>query len=350
MSVTLLKKDQIEASFLIEIDAKTFEKALMEEYHKETAAADKPEVPTFLSNQALLGQYPGLDRIAGKALEKLLPAYYMSAIKKLELQPLTFPQIMPRMTALGEPCVVEIQVKLEPKIELTQYEGLEVTYTPVIVTEDNIAQQIKGLRKQYDAENDDEKLLKALPYTTFEELTAEIRKSFESMAEEKTNFAINDAVLEKLLEANPFEIREDIIEQQIGIEINQIRMQMGPQAMEHYMKTSGRTMGDLRKEVKPQAEATIKRNLILTAVAEKVASEVTEDDIKEAILKQPTPFMSPTLDYEARRKHMDEMPGAIDQMKHAIRMDKALKYVVGKTALTAAEPISIMDDLPPYMQ
>jgi trigger factor len=135
MSVTLLKANKEEASFLIQIDAKTFEKALIEEYNEATASEGKKSAPAFLSNEALLRQYPELEKIAHKALEKLMPTYYMKAIKELRLQPITLPKIMPRATILGQPCVIEVSVTLEPELELEQFEGLEATYTAVLVTE-----------------------------------------------------------------------------------------------------------------------------------------------------------------------------------------------------------------------
>lgn len=350
MSVTLLEANKDEAAFLIHIDAKTFEKALIEEYNKAATEEQKKSAPVFLSNEALLGQYPELEKIAGKALDKLMPAYYTNAIKELGLNPITFPKIMPRPGALGQPCVVEVRVSLEPKPELKKFEGLEAAYTPVLVTEEDLAQQIAGLRKQHGAENDDSKLLAKLPFDSIDALKAEIRTSLTSMAEEKTDFYKKEAVMKQLLAANPFTLKNEIIEQQITIEINQLRQQMGAGTLEGYLKSSGRNMGDLRKEVRPQAEANVKRNLLLTAVAERISPEVTEDDIKAAINKQPGSFMDLTADYEKRRKQLEEMPGALEQMKHAIRLEKAAAYVVSKAILHENQPVRIMDELPEYMK
>jgi len=358
MSATIIKADKDEAVFLIEIDAATMEKALMEEYNKAKAAGDKDKAadkkaaptPAYLSNKALLAQYPELDKIASQALEKLMPSYYTSAIRELGLRPATFPKMMPRPGELGKPCVVEIRVVLEPEIELKKYEGLEATYTPVIVTEEDMAQQMAGLRKQHGAENDDAKLLEKLPFDSVEALTTEIRNSLISMAKDKTDFYRKEAVAKALIEANPFTLSEEIIEQHVMMEINQISQQMGPQFMQNYLKTSGRTLDDLKKEVRPQAELKVKKNLILSAIAEKISDEVTEDDIKEAILKQPGSVMELGMDYETRRKNIEAMPGALDQIKHSIRLEKAMDYVVSKAVLSENKPVSITDELPEYMK
>ena len=141
MTVTMLKSSEEEALFKIEIDADTIENAITEEFVKATQDDKKPPgLP--LSNRAMMANHPDLDRIAAKALNNILPAYYMSALKELDLTPLTYPQIMPQETKLGEPCVVKILIGLEPKITLEKYEGLEANYVPVVVTEDDVKQQI----------------------------------------------------------------------------------------------------------------------------------------------------------------------------------------------------------------
>jgi trigger factor len=169
------------------------------------------------------------------------------------------------------------------------------------------------------------------------------------MAKEKTDYNKKQAVVKGLIEANPFTLKEEIIEQQVMLEINQISKQMGPQVMQNYMKTSGRNMDDLKKEVRPQAEETIKKNLLLSAIADKILPEVTEEDIQEAISKQPGSFMDFTTDYETRRKRIEEMPGALEQIKHAIRLEKTTDYIVTKAILHERNTINIMDEFPEYL-
>jgi len=348
MSVKLLRSSNEEAVFLIEIDAKTFEKALIEEYNKEIKDQENKPNTAFLSNEAILKQYPGLNRIADKAIGKLMPSYYKDALDQLGLQPMSFPKFFPRTVEPGQPCVVEVQIMLEPQIELNKIEELQVSYTPVIVTDEDIEQQIKGLRKQYD--NDDAKLLERYRVDTMEALQEEVRKSLSSMAEDRTKDNIKNAVIDKLIEENPIDVKEEIIEQQVMVEINQIRRQMGQHFLESYLRTSGKTMTGLKKEVRPQAERTVKKNLLLTAVAAKINPEVTEDELKEEIMKYPLSLLDFTSDYEARRKRVEQTPGALDQIKHAIRVDKALDYVISKAVLQEKEPQSIMDSMPEYLK
>lgn len=350
MTVKILKSDKEEAVFQIEIDAKIFEDAVIKEYKTATKGQDITPETVLLNDRALLAQYPELDKISGIALDKLLPTYYMNAIKELGLTPMTYPKVMPKESKIGEPCVIDVRIAIEPKIELKQYEGLEALYSPVLVVEGDVDERVASLRQQHGDSKGDEKLLKKLPFDSIEALMDEIRSSLDSIASEKTEFNKKDAVMKQFLEVNPCPLSEEIIEQQIMIEINQGRKQMGAQAMDHYMKTSGRTIDDVKKEVRPQAESTVKKNLLLTAVVDKISPEVTEDDIKSAISKHQNSFQGLVTDYESRRKEMEKNHGAMDQLKHAIRLEKAANYIVSKAIFREGEPVKIMDQIPEYLR
>lgn len=349
MPAKLLKKSQDEVTFLIEIEAETFQKALLEEYRKATAGNEQKNVSPFLSNEAVMRQFPGLEGISFKALDRILPAYYADALKELGIQPLTFPKIMPQATELGKNCLVEVQVKIEPEIELKQFEGLEGTYTPVIVIEEDIAQQLDGLRKQHQAENDDAKLLANLPFASVDALIEEIRKSLTSMAEEKTDTNKKEAVFKQLIAANPLTLAEEIIEQQTMVEFEQIQKQMGRQTMQSYLKSTGQSLLDVQKELRPQAEARVKRNLLLSAVAEEIAAEVTEEDIREALTKQAGLYMDLSFDYEAQLKKIENIPGGLERLRQSILMEKATDYIISKAVLHENEPQIILAVLPEYL-
>ena len=350
MSHTLLKSSDEEAVFTVEIDAETIEAAILNEFRKIMAEEKPKKMTAPLSDKAMLAQHPELNKIASQALNNLLPSYYMDAIKTLGLTPMTYPQIKPKETRLGEPCIVEIRVALEPKLELKMYEGLEASYSPITVTEDDVKQQIAGLRQQRGAEDDDEKLLKALPFDTIEAFTAEVRNSLQTMADEQTESNKRTAVIKQLIEANPFPLREEPVEQQIMIMINQFRQQVGAQNFDGYLKSKGKSINDAKKEVRPEAEEVVRKNLLLAAVADRIAPDVTEEDLKSAILKQENSIMDMGLSYEDRRKKLADMPGALEQLQQAIRLDKAADYIINKAVLQESAPVRILDQLPEYMK
>ena len=349
MSVKLIKSNKEEAIFTIEIDAETIEAAIMEEFLKENEGKES-NTGAPLSNRAMLGKHPELNRIASQGLNKILPTYYMKAIKELGLTPMTYPEIVPKETKLGEPCLVEIRVALEPEIKLKQFEGLKASYAPVIVTDDDVQHQITGMREQRGAGDDDEKLLSTLPFDTIEAFAAEVRSSLQSLAEEKNETNKRSAVMKRLIELNPCPLREEVVEQQIMIMINQFRQQVGTNNFDNYLKSSGKTIEQAKKEVRPEAIEAVRKNLLLGAVAAKIQSEITEEDIKATIMKQDGSVMEVGMSYEDRRKRVDETPGALEQLQHAIGLEKAMDYVLSKAELSELEPVRILDQLPDHLK
>lgn len=346
MSSKLLKSNKDEAVFTIEIDATEFENEIIAEFRKLPPEKMPKNQGLPLSDKAMLAQHPELGRLAEQALNNLLPNYYMKAIKKFGLTPLTYPKINPKETKVGQPCVVEIRVALEPKVTLQQFEGIAAAYTPVIVTEEDVKQQIAGLRRQRGSGTDDEKLLETLPFETMDEFLAEIRGSLQSLADEKTEFNKRHAVIKKLIESNPCPLREEVVEQQIMLMINQFRQQVGAQNFDDYLKSKGQALNDMKKGVRPEAEEAVRKNLLLAAVADAISPEITEEDIKKVLSKQSSSILDMSLSYEDRRKKLESMPGALEQMQHAIRLNKAADHVVSKAVLQQNEPLRLLDPLP----
>ncbi len=189
---------------------------------------------------------------------------------------MTFPRIKPRQTKLGEPCIVEVRIALEPELTVEHFEGLEACYTPLKVTDDDVEQQIAGMKRQRGIENDDAKLLAALPFKTLEEFAVEVRKSLETVAREKTAENKKDAVINKLIDANSCPLREELVEQQIMVQLHQFSRQIGKQNMENYIKSTGRSIDEVKQEIRPEAEAMLKKNLLLAAVADKIDFTITK--------------------------------------------------------------------------
>jgi len=342
MTVTMLKSSEEEALFKIEIAADTIENAITEEFVKATEGESKAQgLP--LSNRAMMANHPELDRIAAQALNNILPSYYLGALKELDLTPMTYPKIMPQETKLGEPCVVKIQIALEPKITLEKYEGLEASYVPVVVTEDDVSQQISGIRQQRGAE-DDEKLLANLPFDSIEAFAAEVHTSLLTLAQESTERNIKEAVINKLIEANACPLREEAVEQQIMLQINQFRQQVGGKKFDDYLKSTNKTIEEAKKEIRPEAETAVKKNLLLSTIADNLQLEITEEDIKKTILQQENSIMDMALDFDARRKRLEETPGAKEQLIHSIRVSKATDYIIDKAILSEEAPVRVLDE------
>jgi FKBP-type peptidyl-prolyl cis-trans isomerase (trigger factor) len=348
MSVTMLKATKEEAVFSIEIAAEIIENAIMKEFKKVTEKGGAMPQQLPLSNRGLLEMHPEIFKLANQAIVETLPTYYMEAIEKLEIKPMTVPQINPRKFQIGEPCVVELRVVLEPEIEVKSYKGLKASYAPVVATKYDVQQQIESIRRQRGLDKNDENLLKGLPFDSIETFMTEVRSTLEEQAREKTKYNKETAVIKKLIAENPCPLPEEAVEQQVMVKINQYREQSGGQAMDNYMKSKNLTIEDIKKQVRPEVEDEVKKNLLLAAIAEQESLEVSESDIEEAIEKQQHSLMHMVLSKEDKRQQLEDIPSAMKRFKHAILLSKATDFIVSQANLKDFDTVSVADTMPQF--
>ncbi|HSX48016.1 MAG TPA: trigger factor [Candidatus Nanoarchaeia archaeon] len=128
------------------------------------------------------------------------------------------------------------------------------------------------------------------PHKSIDELKADIRGR---IAAEKTDQAAREyeqAVLEELLKKSKYQIPSQLLEQQL----ERMRAELGERLAssgldsEKYLKMTGKTVADLEKEMRPEAERRVALALILTEVAkqQKLAVSETEVDAELARLRQ----------------------------------------------------------------
>ena len=112
-------------------------------------------------------------------------------------------------------------------------------------------------------------------------LKDEIEKRFESENEQKKEQAIFDA----LIEENPLEIPEQMIEQEVNMSLMQFEYTIRQQGMDlnQYMQITNKTQDDLRNDVKDSSKNKIHLRKIIESVIEKEKLDVSDDDINTEI-------------------------------------------------------------------
>ncbi|MEC8677779.1 MAG: trigger factor, partial [Candidatus Margulisiibacteriota bacterium] len=112
-------------------------------------------------------------------------------------------------------------------------------------------------------------------------LKDEIEKRFESENEQKKEQAIFDA----LIDENPLDIPEQMIEQEVNMSLMQFEYTIRQQGMDlnQYMQITNKTQDDLRNDVKDSSKNKIHLRKIIEAVIEKEKLDVSDDDINTEI-------------------------------------------------------------------
>ena len=93
------------------------------------------------------------------------------------------------------------------------------------------------------------------------------------------------AIFDALIEENPLDIPEQMIEQEVNMSLMQFEYTIRQQGMDlnQYMQITNKTQDDLRNDVKDSSKNKIHLRKIIESVIEKEKLDVSDDDINTEI-------------------------------------------------------------------
>jgi trigger factor len=168
---------------------------------------------------------------------------------------------------------------------------VEVTFPdeyqePKLAGEDAVFKvKVKEVREKILPELDDDFASDATEFDTLEELRGDIRdkvgNALNSRAEEDFRIAAIDAAVA----AATVEIPDEIVTARAGERWDRMERQLAQQGMDPnvFLQMQGKTRDELIEETKPDAEKELKREAVVTAIAEAEALEASEEEMVEAL-------------------------------------------------------------------
>jgi trigger factor len=145
--------------------------------------------------------------------------------------------------------------------------------------------EVKEVREKILPELDDEFASDASEFETLEELRADIREkvgeALDSRAEEDFRLAAVDAAVD----AASVEVPADLVTARATERWERVERQLASRGMDPaaYLQMQGKTREELIEESKPDAERELKREAVVTAIAEAEEIEVSEEELLEAL-------------------------------------------------------------------
>ena len=136
-------------------------------------------------------------------------------------------------------------------------------------------------------ELNDEFASEASEFDTLDEYKADIRAKLEEQAKNRARNAQMDALIETVSQNAQVDVPRPMVERQIDAMINDMSMRMSYQGlrMEDFLKYTGQTMEDLRKQYDAQAASRVRAELVLDAVRVAENIQATDEDVENEILK-----------------------------------------------------------------
>lgn len=419
-SVKELEKNKVQVEF--EMDEALMQESAQKAYQK---LKGRFEVPGFRKGHAPKGvieKFYGENVFFEEAFEIAFPSAYDKAIDELELIAVSRPENVDIVSMEeGKPIVVSAELYVKPEVVLGQYEGVEVEFAPVTVTDEDVEKELARIQEQNarfvdvdraaqmgdkvvldysgsvngekfeggtaegqtldlgsgmfipgfeeqlvgyvagqegvisvtfpedyratdlagkDAEFavkivavkekqlpdlDDEFAQDISEFDTLEEYKADLLGKMTADREKRNRYALEDAVVKKVVENAQIDLPDCMIENQIDYQMQEMEYNMMYQGLnlQHYLEYTGMKMEDLRDQVRPGAELKVRSQLTLEALKNTLDLQVTDEDLEKE-MQEVAEAQGKTLEqYKEGMK-----PGELEYIKDRALYEKLVNHLV----------------------
>lgn len=160
---------------------------------------------------------------------------------------------------------------------------------------------------------------------TLEEYKEDLKKKLQESKEEAAKRAVEEDVVNQIIENAAMDIPEPMINMQTNQMIREFAQNLQYQGLsvEQYMQFTGMTQQSLVEEIQPQALKRIQSRLVLEAVAEAEGIDATEEEVEKELENMAVMYQ---LELDKLKERMGE--GEMKQVHMDIAVQKAVEFVV----------------------
>src|SRR4030042_69110 len=188
--------------------------------------------------------------------------------------------------------------------------------------------KIKEIKEKILPPLDDEFAKDLGDYSSFEELKTKLKGEIEKEKELALERQLKDQVVDQLIEANPFEVPESLVEEQAKTLVSDTKLRLAAQGVD--LKNLGITEEKLQGDYRAVAQRQVKTFLILERVAGAGGVWAAEEE-REARLQEMAERMHQKFDVV---KRYYEKNGLLPEVKAGIIRDKTLNFLLEKDKIT----------------
>jgi len=187
---------------------------------------------------------------------------------------------------------------------------------------------LKNIREKLLPELDEEFVKNFEKFESLEDLKKDVKVSLEEEGKAKIKADLRNAMIDKLLENNEFEVPPSWVEEQVYTMMLNARQQMVQNGMPD--DKASEISYNLRDGFNDQATRIVKASFIFHEIAKKESIEVTEKDVEDRL---NTLALRHAQDYESV-KRVYEANNAKDRLKDELLEQKAVDFVEEKATIT----------------
>lgn len=166
------------------------------------------------------------------------------------------------------------------------------------------------------------------------ELRQKIRAEMEESAERRADAELRRRIVELVRDQSRVEVPDVLVEDELVDLVNDfgrilVMMGIDPQ---RYLERSGKSVEDLKKEFRPEAEARVKSQLVLKAIAKREGIVVTPDELEAKIDELVAGERDPK---EARKRFGD--PGRRAALRTSLLLDRTVDFLIQHAQIEVKE-------------
>ena len=213
-----------------------------------------------------------------------------------------------------------IGVQVEVNVTFPEdYQAADLAGKPALFKVD-----IKAIKATELPELDDDFASDASEFETMEEYKEDIRKTLLVKKENEAKREKENNVIDKIIENASMDIPDAMIEMQQEQMVDEFAQRLQYQGLQfdQYLQFTGTDRDGMKEQVKPEAIKRIQSRLVLEAIAEKEAIEVTQEDIDKELENMANMYQ---MDLERLKEVMGE--NETDSVKKDIAIQKAVELV-----------------------
>jgi trigger factor len=202
--------------------------------------------------------------------------------------------------------------------------------------------KVKEIKEKVVPDLDDDFVKEASEFESLSELRDDVRARLQQSQEAAAERAFRAAVIDKAVENATVVLPSAMVDRQVEALYHELEHTVGDQgiSMEDYLNALGRTPEQVREELRPRAEATLRRSLVIEAVREAEGLEVTDDEVRERIKS----------DAEILKRDPNQLvidayaSGRQELVRDELLMAKAVDFLVEHAVAVEAGPVIEIDE------
>ena len=194
--------------------------------------------------------------------------------------------------------------------------------------------KVNGIQEKIRPELDDDFAADVSEFDTFEAYKQNIVETLEKNAAERAEAEVEDALVQKVVDAADCDIPEAMIEDEVTSMVREMEMRMMYQGirLQDYLQYTGQDEAQLRYGYKTEAKNRVKTQLVLEALAKAEEIVASEEDVEATFADQAARMGR---DVEEFKKSLSE--GQVEYLKETATIKKTIDFIKENAKITEAK-------------